>query len=105
MAAARPNWTPHYAELRKRLEALRYMFPSGGRAETYRCLYDDFIENHEFDLAVDVLYDCLLEPESAPPNENEFHAIAEVLNLMEIQDDRFVRLREKQQNALGNETF
>lgn len=99
MSAVRPNWTPHYAELRKRLEALRYIFPSGARGETYSCLYDDFIENREFGLAVDVLCDFLLESESPPPSENEFHAIAELHALMELGNSTLLRLRDKRQSS------
>jgi hypothetical protein len=90
----------HWAELRTRLEALRPIFPSGGRGETCSALFDDFLENREFGLALDVLCDFLLEPNVPPLTETEFNEITTLHTLMEVQDDYLLRLRDKRQNSL-----
>ncbi len=103
------NWNDrqsHWAELRTRLEALRPIFPSGGKGETFCTLFDEFLENREFGLALEVLCDFLLEPDVSPPSETEFNEIAALHALMEVQDDCLLRLRDKRQNSQSsNETF
>jgi hypothetical protein len=89
----------HLAELRTRLEALRPIFPSGGKGETFCALFNEFLENRELGLALEVLYDFLLEPDVPPPTETEFNEIAELHTLMEFQDDCLLRLRSKRQHS------
>jgi hypothetical protein len=89
----------HWAELRTRLEASRTIFPSGGRGETCRALFDEFLENREFGLALDVLCDFLLEPDVPPPSETDFKEIAVLHTLMEVQNDCVLRPRDKRQNC------
>jgi hypothetical protein len=92
------NWKDRQsrgAELRARLESLRPIFPSGGKGETFCALLDEFLENREFDLALEVLCDFLLEPDVSPPSETEFNEIAELHILMGVQDDCLLRLRDK----------
>jgi hypothetical protein len=92
------NRESHWAELRTRLRALRPIFPSGGRGETYCLLFDKFLENREFGLALDVLCDFLLEADVPPPTETEFNQIAVLHTLMEVQNDCLLRLLDKRQH-------
>ena len=97
------NWQDresHRAELRTRLEALDPIFPRGPTGETYRALFDEFLENREFSLALNVLCDFLLEPDAPPPSETEFNEIATLHALMEVQNDCLLRLRDKRQRSL-----
>jgi hypothetical protein len=97
------NWKDRQsrgAELRTRLETLRPIFPSGGKGETFCALFDEFLENREFGLALEVLCDFLLEPDVPPPSETEFNEIALLHALMEKQDDCLQRLRDKRQLSL-----
>jgi hypothetical protein len=96
------NWRDretHWAVLRTRLEALRRILPEGPKGETYGALFDEFLENREFGLALDVLCDFLLEPDVPPPSETQFNDIATLHALMERQDDTILRLREKRQSS------
>jgi len=96
------NWNDrqsHCAELRTRLEALRLISPSGGKGESFCALFDEFLENREFGLALEVLCDFLLEPDVSPPSETEFNEIATLHALMEVQDDCLLRLRGKRQHS------
>jgi hypothetical protein len=79
------------------LEALRSIFPPYPKGETYGALFHEFLENREFGLALHVLCDFLLEPDAPPPSETEFHEIATLHALMEVQDDSLLRLRGKRQ--------
>jgi hypothetical protein len=79
---------------------LRPIFPSGRRGETCCALFDEFLENREFGLALDVLCDFLLEPDVPLPSETEFNEIALLHTLMEVQDDCILRLRDKRQHFL-----
>jgi hypothetical protein len=92
-----PERESHYAVLRARLQSLRSIFPIGPRGETYCALFDDFLGNNEFGLAMQVLCDFLLESDVPSPNEAEFKEIALLHTLMEIQDDYLLRLRDKRQ--------
>jgi len=94
------NRQPRWAELRTRLEALRPIFPSGGKGETCCVLFNEFLENREFGLALDVLCDFLVEPDVPPPSETEFNEIALLHTLMEAQNDCLQRLRDKRQLSL-----
>jgi hypothetical protein len=62
-------------------------------------LFDDFLANNEFGLAFDILCDSLLEPDTSPPTEAQFKEIALIHNLMELQDQYLLRLRDKIQNS------
>lgn len=101
MPTTPPGRTPHYAILHARLAALRRIFPRGPKGETYGALFDEFLENREFGLALDVLCDCLLEPNVSPPSETEFNDIAALHAFMEVQDDSVLRPRDKRQNFRG----
>jgi hypothetical protein len=101
MPPTSPERIQHYARLRAHLESLRPISPSGPRGETYCALFDDFLTNNEFGLALDVLCDFLLEPDTPPPSETEFDEIALLHTLMEIQDARLLLLRDKRQNSSG----
>ncbi len=91
----------HYATLKTRLESLRSAFPAGIKAEVYCTLFDEFLANREFGLALEVLCDFLLQPDVQPVGEAELNEIAQLHVLMEVQDQCFQRLRQKR-GDLGN---
>jgi hypothetical protein len=91
------------AQLRTRLEALRTIFPSGGQGETFCALFDEFVENREFGLALEVLCDFLLEPDVRPVTETELNEIGALHVEMEVDDQCFLRLRDKRQNSPARE--
>ena len=97
MPTAPPGWTPHYSALRTRLAALGGMFPTGPHGETYRALFDDFLSSNEFGLAFEVLCDCFLEPEARGLTDSELTEIAALRSVMNIDDQYFLRLRDKRQ--------
>jgi hypothetical protein len=103
------NWKDQQSsgpELRTRLETLRPIFSSGGKSETFCALFNEFLENREFGLALEVLCDFLLEPDVSLPSEIELNEVAELHALMEVQDDCLLRLRGKRQNCQSaDETF
>jgi len=99
MPAARPDWTPHYSVLRTRLAALGHLFPNGARGETCRALFDDFLASNEFGLAFEVLCDCFLEPDVCALTDSELVEIAALRNLMNLDDQYFLRLRDKRENS------
>jgi hypothetical protein len=91
----------HYAVLRTRLQSLRAIFSSGASGETYRALFDDFLAKNEFGLALDILCDFLLDPETRPVTETELKDIVGLRVLMEVDDQYFLRLQDKRQYS-GN---
>ena len=99
MPTARPDWMPHYSVLRTRLASLGYMFPSGPRGETYRALFEDFLASNEFGLAFEVLCDCFLQPEIRAVTDTELAEIAALRSLMNIDDQYYLRLRDKLQHS------
>ena len=88
----------HYAALKTRLEGLRAAFSSGIKAETYSALFDKFLSQQEFGLALEVLCDFLLEPNVRPVGDVELNEIASLHALMEVEDQCFLRLRKKRQD-------
>jgi hypothetical protein len=96
------NWKvreSHYSVLRTRLQSLRAIFPHGPRGETCCALFDDFLANNEFGLALDVLCDFLLDPATRPVTETELKDIAALRVLMEVDDQYFLRLRDKRHHS------
>ncbi|MGH9743181.1 MAG: hypothetical protein ACRD51_12630 [Candidatus Acidiferrum sp.] len=89
--------------LQTRLESLRQIFPSSAKGETYRALFDDFLANREFGLALNIVCDYLLEDEAPPPTEAQFSDIAQLYIQMELQDAGLLLLRDKIQNAHNSE--
>ena len=85
--------------LRTRLAALGPMFPSGPRGETYRALFDDFLASNEFALAFEVLCDCFMRPEIRALTHTELAEIATLRSLMNLDDQYFLRLRDKRQHS------
>jgi hypothetical protein len=98
MLPARQDRDLHYAALKTRLESLRGLFSPGIKAEVYSSLFDDFLSNREFGLALEALCDFLLEPGVPPCSEAELNEIASLHVLMEVEDQCFLRLRDKRQN-------
>jgi len=88
----------HYSPSKTRLESLRAVFSAGIKAEVYSALFDDFLSNREFGLALEVLCDFLLEPDVRPVSELELNEIASLHALMEVEDQCFLRLRNKRQD-------
>lgn len=87
----------HLNVVKIRLESLRPLFSTGIKGEVYCSLFDEFLANREFGLALEVLCDFLLEPEVRSPGEIQLNEIAELHALMEVQDQCFLRLRKKRE--------
>jgi hypothetical protein len=88
----------HYAASKTRLESLHAVFSAGIKAEAYSALFDNFLSNREFGLALEVLCDFLLEPDVRPVTELELKEIASLHALMEVEDQCFLRLSNKRQD-------
>jgi hypothetical protein len=88
----------HYAALKARLESLRVVFLTGIKAEAYSALFNEFLAEWELGLALEVLCDFLLEPNVPPVSEVELNEIASLHTLMEVEDQCFLRLREKRRD-------
>lgn len=97
MSSVRENFEPHYVQLRTRLQSLRPVFLEGSIAETYSALFDEFLAEEEFGLALETLCDFLLEKHARPASEIELNEIAALHALMEVEDQCFLRLQEKRQ--------
>ncbi len=98
MLAAERNRGLHYVALKTRLELLRTVFSAGIKTEVYSSLFDQFLSNREFGLALEVLCDFLLEPDVRPVSETELNEIASLHALMEVEDQCFLRLGKKRQD-------
>ena len=101
MLPGKPGRDLHYAALKTRLESLRGVFSAGIKADVYSALFDDFLANREFGLALEVLCDFLLEPDVRPASDLEVNEIASLHALMEVEDQCFLRLSNKRQGP-GN---
>ena len=85
----------HYAKLKTRLESLRQVFPA---VKNYSSLFDEFITEFEFGLALETLCDFLLEPDVRPVSEAELEEIASLHKLMEVEDRCVLKLKKKRQD-------
>ncbi len=84
-----------FDELRARVEQLRPILADKQDAYGYLSLFDEFVREAEFGLALHAVCDCLLEPETPRPEPTTVERIRALHALMEIEDDCLDRLRQK----------
>jgi hypothetical protein len=89
------NREEHFALLKTRLESLRELYSAGSNSGEYLELFDEYLEHREFGLALDRLCDFLLEPDVRPVSKVELEQIAALYALMEVEDLRVLRLKNK----------
>ena len=81
-------------ELKDRLRGLKPLFATGTGPE-YAHVFDEFVDHDEFDLALHVICDFLLEPTTAPPQLEDLREIDALHQMMDVIDDCMKRLGEK----------
>jgi len=65
------------------------------RGEAFRDLFDEFLEHHEFELALHTLCDFVLESDSPPVTTTILEQIQHLHASMKINDSCVERLRKK----------
>jgi hypothetical protein len=84
-----------WRELTIELQTLRSLFPPSETGTTAAKYFDEFLSVNELGLALHVVCDFLLDPDS-PPASSELQAQLQSLHSkMEIVDDCVSRLRQK----------
>jgi NADH:ubiquinone oxidoreductase subunit C len=61
----------------------------------YSALFDEFLREHEFSLALQIVCDFLLESETSPPQLSVLNEIAVLHQLMNLDNECIRRLRTK----------
>jgi hypothetical protein len=74
------------------LSELRYVF---SKDDDWRKLFDEFIREYEFELALHVICDYLLEPEIQIPHDSILEKISSLHSTMQVEDDCLTKLRAK----------
>ena len=80
--------------LAEEIVALRDMLPSPLDAKFAR-FFEEYIEHHEFGLALDCICDYLLEPATPPTSASVLGQIEKLRGLMKVEDDCFAKLQRK----------
>jgi hypothetical protein len=80
--------------LSEELVALRDLLPSPLDAKFAR-FFEEYIEHHEFGLALDCICDYLLEPATQPTSASILGQIEKLRGLMKVEDDCIAKLRIK----------
>ena len=80
--------------LTNELIALRGMLPSPVEAK-FASFFEEYIEHHEFGLALDCICDYLLEPATPPTSASVLGQIEKLRGLMKVEDDCFAKLQQK----------
>jgi hypothetical protein len=81
-------------DLKKRLESLCHLLPEDQTRNSWQDLFNEFIRQDEWDSALHILCDYLLEAES-PPTLDVIDEIRVLHRLMNIEDDCVGRLLTK----------
>jgi hypothetical protein len=82
------------AEMRARLAPLRPVFVASGDAKRV-AFFDELLEQHEFEVALHVICDYLLEAKTPAASVEVIRVIAELHEVMEIEDGCVRDLRGK----------
>ena len=82
--------------LSARLAVLRPMLPDVPGDESLRW-FDEFVREHEFDLALHVVCDYLIGPDGDPASSATVEKIRELHAAMKIEDDCVEQLAKKRQ--------
>jgi hypothetical protein len=80
-------------EIASEVAPLRTLLPAADVNAT--SLFDEFLRETEFDLALHIICDFLLEPHSPPPSQELVTKLQFLHCKMEIVDDCVARLRQK----------
>lgn len=83
-----------HRDLEAKLAALRRSLPRELEAK-YSNLFDEFIQQHEFELALHTVCDYLLEPTTQPHADDILEQIQNLHAAMKIEDNCLADLREK----------
>ncbi len=67
-------------------------------AEEFLKLFDEFVREYEFGLALEIVCDRLLEPAVAAPSAEVVSRIERLHDLMEVTDNCVASLRDKMQS-------
>jgi hypothetical protein len=84
----------HRRELSSRLRDLRGLF-SGQEASSYVGLFDEFLRQQEFGLALEALCDFLVEPNGPGITETDINRIEALHLLMQVEDNCVSALRRR----------
>jgi hypothetical protein len=89
-----PNRAMWRQMLTKELVTLRDMLPTSLDAN-FASIFEEYLGHHEFESALDVICDYLLESTTPPASASVLEQIQKLQALMEVEDDRIARLRIK----------
>jgi hypothetical protein len=89
----------HMQTIKNGLEALRPIL-QGLEDSGYLTLFDEFLDQSEFGLALHCICDYLLEPQTAPRDTATIECIATLHSAMEIEDDCVELLQAKTKSAV-----
>ena len=90
------DWAEHWAELDRRLRALR---PLAMRFEGTSAFFDEFLEHNEFEVALHVLCDRLIEANEVIATPEQVLEIESLHHRMELQDDCVANLKSKHESS------
>jgi glycolate oxidase FAD binding subunit len=86
VSPAKENREQLFATVRTRLESLRKIFSIESGAERYSALFEEFLMQCEFGLALETICEFLLEPDVRPATDAELKEIASLHAAMEVDD-------------------
>lgn len=81
--------------LQRQLQSLSGLVSELQDDRPYREIFDEFLREHEFDLALHVLCDVLLKPQTPAVNQSALKQIQELHRLMGLEDECVKQLQDK----------
>jgi len=84
-----------HRNVREQLQALRDSVPSLDAARKYLEMFDEFVREHEFGLALETFCDFLLDDMTAPVSQSVLESVACLHDWMEVRDNCVDRLKVK----------
>ncbi len=88
-------------EMKEKLARLRPVLSTGGNVHSSE-IFDEFVQEHEWGLALHVVCDYLLEPTTQAPPAAVIHQIQTLHEAMRIEDTCVADLRGKAQQHVGD---
>src|SRR4051812_19230200 len=85
----------YYEGLEKRLNELRSLIASSQRGIKYVELFDEFMREKEYGLALDTFCDFVLEPDSTSFTDDLAHELISLHIAMEIDDECLLKLKRR----------
>jgi hypothetical protein len=89
----------HFRDLADRLERLSKVFFSGPEGSKYKGFFEEFLAANEFELALHVVRDYLLEPFTPGVDEATVGQIETLHKLMGLQDGCAASVKGKSERA------